>query len=116
MAGVRRDAGHKQGARQEIEHGRPFGSHCGEPPIVAGSDDDPVEYLLYALAGCIAASKVPHVALRGIEIEELESQVEGDLDVRGFFRLDDDVPKGFHTPVFNTLTHGAKVDVTVEPK
>jgi uncharacterized OsmC-like protein len=78
--------------------------------------------------------------VRGIQIEELESELEGDLDLRGFLGLSDDVPKGYtnirikfkvkadtdnmerlrrlteYSPVFNTITQGARVDVTVEPK
>ena len=130
------------GAKQEIEHKQPFELHAGEPPILAGADNapNPVEYLLHALAGCITTGMAAHAALRGIEIEELESEVEGDLDIRGFLGLDDTVPKGFtdirikfrvkantenterlrrladYSPVLSTLTQGAKVDVTVEPK
>jgi len=83
---------------------------------------------------------VAHAAVRGIHIEELESELEGDLDLRGFLGLSDDVPKGYtnirikfkvkadtdnmerlrrlteYSPVFNTITQGARVDVTVEPK
>ncbi len=83
---------------------------------------------------------VAHAAVRGIHIEELEAEVEGDIDLRGFLGLADDVPKGFtdirvnfkvkadvasmerlkrlalYSPVFNTITRGANVDVRVEPK
>jgi len=130
------------GARQEIEHKHPFEMHCGEPPIIAGADNapNPVEYLLHALAGCITTSIVAHAALRGIHIEELESEVEGDLDMRGFLGLDDNTPKGFtdirikfkvkadaenleqlrelanYSPVLGTLTRGARVDVQVDLK
>ena len=130
------------GAKQEIEHEHPFELHCSEPPIVAGSDDNanPVEYLLHALAGCITTSMVAHAALRGIHIEELESEVEGDLDMNGFLGLDDNVPKGFtdirikfkvkadaadlerlreltgYSPVMGTLTQGARVAVQVDLK
>lgn len=130
------------GAKKEIEHKHPFELHAGEPPILAGADNapNPVEHLLHALAGCVTTSMAAHAALRGIEIEELESEVEGDLDIRGFLGLDDDVPKGFtnirirfhvkadahnterlrrladYSPVLKTLTQGARIDVTVEPK
>ena len=38
---------------------------------------------------------VAHAAVRGIEIEELESELEGDIDLRGFLGLSLDVPMGF---------------------
>ena len=38
---------------------------------------------------------VAHAAVRGIEIEELESELEGDIDLRGFLGLAMDVPKEY---------------------
>jgi len=130
------------GARQEIAHKRPFELHADEPPILAGGDEgaNPVEHLLNALAACVTTSMVAHAAVRGIHIEELESELEGDIDLRGFLGLSSDVPKGFtdirikfrvradidnmdrlkrltaYSPVFNTITRGANVDIQVEAK
>jgi uncharacterized OsmC-like protein len=130
------------GAKQEIAHQQQFELHADEPPILAGNDNgaNPVEHLLNALAACVTTSMVAHAAVRGINIEELESELEGDIDLRGFLGLDDDVPKGFtdirikfrvkadvdnmdrlksltaYSPVFNTLTQGVNVDIQVEAK
>jgi len=130
------------GARQEIAHKQQFELHADEPPILAGGDEgaNPVEHLLNALAACVTTSMVAHAAVRGIHIEELESELEGDIDLRGFLGLDDDVPKGFtdirinfrvkadvdnmerlkrltaYSPVFNTITRGANVEIQVVAK
>ena len=130
------------GAKQENLHKQAFELHADEPPILAGNDEgaNPVEHLLNALASCITTSMVAHAAVRGIYIEELESELEGDIDLRGFLGLDADVPKGYtnirvtykvktdvdnlsklkklaeFSPVYNTLTHGTKVDIQVELK
>jgi uncharacterized OsmC-like protein len=130
------------GAKQEIAHKQQFELHADEPPILAGNDEgaNPVEHLLNALAACVTTSMVAHAAVRGIHIEELESELEGDIDLRGFLGLDNDVPKGFtdirirfrvkadidnmerlkrltsYSPVFNTITQGANVDIQVEAK
>jgi uncharacterized OsmC-like protein len=130
------------GAKQEIAHKQAFELHADEPPILAGNDEgaNPVEHLLNALAACVTTSMVAHAAVRGINIEELESELEGDIDLRGFLGLDNDVPKGFteirikfkvkadvdnldrlkrltaYSPVFNTITQGAKVDIQLEAK
>jgi uncharacterized OsmC-like protein len=130
------------GAKQEILHKQQFELHADEPPILAGSDEgaNPVEHLLNALAACLTTSMVAHAAMRGIHIEELESELEGDIDLRGFLGLSNDVPKGYtdirvkfkvkadvdnmerlkrltaYSPVFNTITQGANVDVQVEAK
>jgi len=124
-------------ARQEIAHKQEFELHADEPPILAGGDEgaNPVEHLLNALAACVTTSMVAHAAVRGIHIEELESELEGDIDLRGFLGLANDVPKGFtnirinfkvksdvdnmerlkrltaYSPVLNTITQGANVDI-----
>jgi uncharacterized OsmC-like protein len=130
------------GARQEIAHKRTFAMDADEPAILAGNDEgaNPVEHLLHALASCLTTSMVAHAAVRGIEIEELESELEGDIDLRGFLGLAPEVPKGYteirarfrvkadpadlgrieqlarFSPVFNTITRGARVEVGVELK
>ena len=110
-----------------------------EPPVLLGEDTgaNPVEYLLHALAGCMTTSMVYHAASRGIEIEALESEIEGDLDIRGFTGLAADVPKGYReirakfrartngnpeelralarmSPVYNTIAGSTPVVVDVE--
>jgi uncharacterized OsmC-like protein len=130
------------GAKQEIAHKQTFELHADEPPILAGGDNgaNPVEHLLNALAACVTTSMVAHAAVRGIHIETLESELEGDIDLRGFLGLSSDVAKGFtdirvnfkvqsdvdnlerlkaltqYSPVFNTITQGANVDIRVESK
>ena len=130
------------GAQQEIAHKQNFMMDADEPAILAGNDEgaNPVEHLLHALASCLTTSMVAHAAVRGIKIDELESEFEGDIDLRGFLGLADDVPKGYtairarfrvkadpadletlrglasFSPVFNTLTNGTDVDVRVELK
>jgi len=68
-----------------------------EPPVLLGEDKgaNPVEYLLHALASCMTTTMVYHSASRGVVIEALESSIEGDIDIRGFTGLADDVPKGY---------------------
>ena len=130
------------GAKQEIAHKQAFELHADEPAILAGNDAgaNPVEHLLNALAACVTTSMVAHAAVRGIHIAELESELEGDIDLRGFLGLSSDVPKGYtdirikfkvkadvdnmerlkrltaFSPVFNTITQGANVDIQVEAK
>ena len=127
------------GARQEMAHKKTFTMDADEPAILAGNDEgaNPVEHLLHALASCLTTSMVAHAAVRGIRIESLESELEGDLDLNGFLGLDESVPKGYtairakfrvkcdpkdmdrirelakHSPVFNTLAQGTRVEVEV---
>lgn len=130
------------GAKQENEHKQIFELDADEPPVLAGKDNapNPVEHLLNSLAGCVTTSMVAHAAVRGINIQELESEIEGDIDLRGFLGIAKDVPRGFtdirvkfkvkadtddmeklktlaeYSPTFNTLINGVNVDIQVEPK
>lgn len=127
---------------QEYQHKKAYKFQADEPTMLAGRDEaaNPVEHLLNAVAACVTTSMIAHAAVRGIHIDQLESHVEGDIDLRGFLGLDDSVPKGYtnirmhffvqaHTddmeklkelaqfsPVYNTITNGADVDITVEPQ
>ncbi|HXS13281.1 MAG TPA: OsmC family protein [Acidobacteriaceae bacterium] len=131
------------GAGQLHHHATPFVIHADEPIVLLGNDQapNPVEYLLAALASCVTSSLVYHAAARGIKIEEVESQVEGDIDVRGFLGLDPGVRNGFQnirlslainadvtdeqlkelaglgtgfSPVFDSVTKGVPVAVRTE--
>jgi uncharacterized OsmC-like protein len=127
-------------ARKEIKHAQSFEMLADEPAILAGHDQgaNPVEHLLHALAACVTTSIVAHAAVKGIEIEELESELEGDIDLNGFLGLDPKAPKGYtdirvqfrvktqeknldklkqlaaFSPVFNSLVHGVNVTVDIE--
>jgi uncharacterized OsmC-like protein len=69
----------------------------GEPPVLLGNNEgaNPVEFLLHALAGCVTTTFILHATARGIEIDELATEMEGDLDVRGLLGLDDTVSPGY---------------------
>jgi uncharacterized OsmC-like protein len=64
-----------------------------EPPVLLGKGiaANPVEHLLHALASRLTTSMAYHAAARGIHIEEVESYLEGDLDLQGFLELDRNV-------------------------
>ncbi|MEE8575283.1 MAG: OsmC family protein [Thermodesulfobacteriota bacterium] len=130
------------GAGKNNFHLKPFEINSDEPAILAGSDTaaNPVEQLLNSLAACLTTSLIYHAALTGIEIEELESELEGDIDVRGFLGLSDKVSKGYedihvkfkvktdeenleklrgftkYSPVFGVITNETPVKVSIERK
>ena len=76
---------------------KPFVLESDEPPVLLGEDNgaNPVEFVLHALAGCLTTSLVYHAAARGISLESVESQFEGDLDLHGFLGLSDEVRNGY---------------------
>jgi uncharacterized OsmC-like protein len=89
--------GRSRGEIREFEHAgattteRPqaFELIGDEPPVLLGSNAGPnaVELVLQALAFCYAVGYVYNAAARGIEIEELRYEVEGDLDLHRFLGL-----------------------------
>jgi uncharacterized OsmC-like protein len=67
------------------------------PPVLcgAGNAPTPVEFLLHALAACITAGIGNVAAARGIELESVESRVEGDIDLQGLLGISDAVRNGY---------------------
>lgn len=76
---------------------KPFVFQKDEPPVLLGEDTgaNPVEYLFAALAGCMTTGLVYHAAARGIELKSVESTYEGDIDLRGFLGMSDEVRNGY---------------------
>ena len=70
---------------------------AGEPAILLGTDTgpNPAEYLLHALAACLTTSLVYVAAARGVHLTEVESTLEGDMDVQGALGLSDEYRNGF---------------------
>jgi uncharacterized OsmC-like protein len=106
-----------------------------------GNDDaaNPVEFILHGLAGCLTTTTVYHAAAHGINIQSLETTLEGDLDLQGLLQTDPTVPSGYQeirvsmkiksdakedqleslknfyrfSPVFDTLMRPVKVNVSI---
>ena len=86
------------GAGQEdTSRAEAFEIDAGEPAVLLGIDTgpNPAEYLLHALAACLTTSLVYVGAARGVELTEVESTLEGDMDVRGALGIDDHYRNGF---------------------
>lgn len=74
-----------------------FTVDAGEPAVLLGTDTgpNPAEYLLHALAACLTTSLVYVAAARNVRLTEVESILEGNLDVQGGLGLNDDIRNGF---------------------
>ena len=131
------------GALKEDNSRPPMEYDMDEPPVLLGNNEgrNPVEYLLVALSGCLTTSLVAHASAKGIEIKGVESRYEGDIDLRGFLGISEDVPVGYqkikvyfkidadvtndqkealvqmaqkYSPVYNTITKSAPVSVHLD--
>lgn len=125
--------------QEDTTRTEPFVLDADEPPVLLGKDQgaNPVEFVLHALASCLTTSMVYHAAARGITIDAIESRLEGDLDLRGFLGLSQDVRPGYenlrvhftvksdapaetlreltkHSPVFDIVTNPVPVAISVQ--
>jgi uncharacterized OsmC-like protein len=68
----------------------PFELTGDEPPVLLGRNKGPnaVELVLQALGFCYAVGYVANAAAKGIEIDRMDYEVEGDIDVRAFLGQD----------------------------
>lgn len=129
-----------RGACDDHAHAKgPFVMDNAEPPVLLGEGAaaNPVEFVLHALAGCLTTTMVYHAAARGIEVESVTSELQGDLDLRGFLGMDDTVRKGFsavrvkmrvksdadvetlksltqYSPVYDIVSKSLPVEISVE--
>ena len=85
------------GAMQEMTHKQPFTYEADQPAVLVGQDHGPtpVEFILHALAACLTSGLANIAAARGVTLTEVESTVEGDIDLLGIFGLSPDVRNGY---------------------
>jgi len=85
------------GALQEMTHQQPWTFDADHPAVLVGNDNGPtpVEYVLHALAACLTAGLANIAAARGVTLTEVESTVEGDIDLMGILGLSDEVRNGY---------------------
>lgn len=113
-----------------------------DEPAALGGDDtgaNPVEHLLAALGSCQAITFQVWAQKLGVTLDSVDITLGGDLDLRGFFGLEESVRPGFegidvrvsvagpdpreryedliaaveeHCPVLDNLTHGVPVTTT----
>lgn len=131
------------GVGQEQQHRSAYEVESDHPEVLVGTDNapSPVEYILHGLASCLTAGIGNIAAARGIALTEVESHVEGDIDLQGLLGLSDDVRNGYErirvrfriagdatdeqlralvaqsrarSAVFDIVTNGVPVDVDIE--
>ncbi len=79
----------KGGFREEVKI-REFTVKMDEPKDLGGTNTAPnmVEYVLGAFGACLIVGYVMNAAVRGIELDKVEVEVEGDIDLPGFLGLE----------------------------
>jgi uncharacterized OsmC-like protein len=85
------------GAMREMTHRQVHVYDADHPAVLVGADHGPtpVEFVLHALAACLTAGLANIAAARGVNLTEVESTVEGDIDLLGILGLSDEVRNGY---------------------
>lgn len=78
---------------------RKFEIRGDEPEQLLGERTAPnaVELLLAALGSCLTVGYAANAAAMGIDLDDLRLELEGDVDLRGFFGISEDVRPGYST-------------------
>ncbi|MDX1390644.1 MAG: OsmC family protein, partial [Acidobacteriota bacterium] len=85
------------GAGGRHEHKRTYQYDADHPAVLCGEDEGPtpVEFLLVALSACLTSGIANIAAARGVQLESVESRIEGDMDLQGILGLSDEVRNGY---------------------
>ena len=69
-----------------------------EPEALGGGNvaANPVEYALAALGSCQAITYRVWAAQLGVRLDKVEISIDGDIDLRGFFGIDERIRAGFN--------------------
>lgn len=90
---------------------REFRIEGDEPEQILGERTAPnaVELLLAALGSCLSVGYAANAAALDIELRDLRFEIEGDVDLRGFLGISDDVRPGYKSI---TCTAHVEADAT----
>jgi len=78
---------------------RRFSIDIDEPCELGGTNRfaNPQEHLIAALNACMIVGYAAQCAVRGITLESLEIETDGEIDLRGFLGVDPTVPQGYES-------------------
>jgi len=132
------------GAGGEHAHIKEYTYDADHPAVLVGQDQGPtpVEFLLHALGACLMSGVANIASARGVTLTAVEAKIEGDIDLQGILGISKNVRNGYRqmrvtfriegdaspetltkivaqsrarSAVFDVLSNGVDVDVTVVP-
>jgi len=88
---------------------RRFSIDIDEPRELGGSNSfaNPQEHLIAALNACMTVGYVAQCAVRGITLESLAIETDGEIDLRGFLGIDPAVPPGYENLSYTVRIKGS---------
>ena len=87
---------------------RRFSIDIDEPCELGGTNRfaNPQEHLIAALNACMTVGYVAQCAVRGITLESLAIETDGEIDLRGFLGIDPAVPQGYENLSYTVRIKG----------
>lgn len=94
---------------------RDFTLMADEPEMLCGTDTaaNPVEMVLQAYGACLSIGYALNAAVRGIKINDIKIDLEGEIDLPGFLGLE--APESLHMDKLPGFKHiGVKVNIKAD--
>lgn len=87
---------------------REFTIDVDEPLQLGGANQyaNPQEYLLAAITACMMVGFVAIATLKGVRLDKLEIEIEGDIDLRAFLLIDQSVTPGYEALQYTVRVAG----------
>lgn len=87
---------------------RRFSIDIDEPRELGGTNSfaNPQDHLIAALNACMTVGYVAQCAVRGIALESLTIETDGEIDLRGFLGIDPAVPQGYENLSYTVRIKG----------
>ena len=85
------------GLGEEHKHKTEFSFEADHPEVFASEDlgATPIELVLVGLASCLTAGVASVAQHRGIQLNSVEANLEGAMDIQGILGIDSDVRNGY---------------------
>jgi len=108
-----------KGGFQVETRSREFAARMDEPDMLCGTNTaaNPVEMVLQAYGACLTIGYAMNAAVRGIRIQDLKIDLEGEIDLPGFLGLEPPEKYGMDKlPGFKNITAKVKIKADADAK
>ncbi len=108
-----------KGGFQVETRSREFKLSADEPDMLCGTNTacNPVEMILQSYGACLTIGYALNAAVRGIKIDDIKIDLEGEIDLPGFVGLE--APEQLNMdklPGYKSLTAKVKIESDADPK
>ena len=98
---------------------REFTLSADEPDMLCGTDTaaNPVEMVLQAYGACLTIGYAMNAAVRGINLDDIQVELEGDIDLPGFLGLEPPKESNMDKlPGYKSIKANVKLKGDADPK